>query len=384
MNRRVFDEATWLDMQREYRRLFGVDLMDVDLDGALRHGVPGCRTCEPDVMREARQRAVQEGLRWGEPSVNLCPAGLALWGLPVMRNNEVVGGLVVEGVSFSVGRARPALTATQIRLACDGLLALAQRYNVTNVALLQAHRQESGRERERAQAIHAVKDHCYDSIRAAYLREEPALLAAIKRGERQTARAIVNRVLVGIYHLGGTRLELLKSLALELIVMMYRAAVEAGGEPSELLGVNFDSISALSRVSSEETLCHWLTDILERLMDGIRDNRRHPNTLLLQQAVKYMAEHVGQPLGRDAVARVAGLSPGHFSRLIKAQTGKSFLDLQAEFRVDRAAEGLVRTEKSLAQIACETGFTDQSHMNRSFRKHLGVTPKEYREKNRSA
>ena len=76
------------------------------------------------------------------------------------------------------------------------------------------------RQREKAEAIHALKDRLYDGIRDLYLREEAGLLSAIKRGERPAAREIVNRVLVGIYHTARSRPELLKSLALELVVVM--------------------------------------------------------------------------------------------------------------------------------------------------------------------
>ena len=72
--------------------------------------------------------------------------------------------------------------------------------NLTNAALLQLNRMDLGRETERAQAIHILKASTYDSIREVYLREEPALLSAVKRGERQEARKILNRVLVGVYH----------------------------------------------------------------------------------------------------------------------------------------------------------------------------------------
>ena len=73
-------------------------------------------------------------------------------------------------------------------------------------------------EREKAEAIHILKGRLYDGIRDLYLREEPGLLAAIKRGEPPAAREIINRVLVGIYHAARSRPELLKSLALELVV----------------------------------------------------------------------------------------------------------------------------------------------------------------------
>ena len=93
-------------------------------------------------------------------------------------------------------------------------------------------KERSKREREKAEALHTLKDRLQDDIRTIYLHEEPALLAAIRRGERTEARRIINRVLTAIYAVGLARTELLKSLALELVVMMSRAAVQAGGDPA--------------------------------------------------------------------------------------------------------------------------------------------------------
>ena len=77
----------------------------------------------------------------------------------------------------------------------------------------------------------------YERIRELYLYEEPALLASIQRGDRKQATRIINLILVHIYSAGAERSELLKGLLLELVVMMSRAAVEAGAPQTEVLGL---------------------------------------------------------------------------------------------------------------------------------------------------
>jgi len=292
--------------------------------------------------------------------------------------------LLVDGLPAESGSGRKAPNAGRLRAACAGLIDLTVKRNLTNAAFLEMRRLESGREREKAEAIHALKESGYDSIREAYLREEPALLAAVKRDDRSTARAILNRLLLGIYHLAGNRLELLKSLTLELVVMIYRAAVEAGGLPAELLGINYASVTQLAAIEDEEALCHWLIGLLERLMDGIRGQRDHPNMVLLQQAIRHIEENLDRDLSRDEVARVACLSPSHFSHLLKEKMGRSFRDILIETRLNRAAEWLRRGDRSIAEIAFSCGFCDQSHFGKLFRRRMGRTPRDYRRANRGA
>ena len=308
--------------------------------------------------------------------------GLAGWGIPLMVNSLVTGGVVVENIPLD--EHDPAAHSKAIRSACALLLGMMEAANLTNAALLKSRREESRREREKAEAIHALKPRLYDGIRDLYLREEPGLLAAIKRGERGAAREIINRVLVGIYHTSRSRPELLKSLLLELVVVMSRAAVESGADPSEVLGCNFESATALAGLSDEEEVARWLSSMLERVMDAIRDNRQFPNAVLLGRAVSYMEEHLGEPLDRDTVARAAGLSGSHFSHLIREKTGRTFTDLMAQYRVDRSKILLLRTGDSIIDIALDCGFEDQSYFTRVFKRYTGTTPRAYRAKARES
>jgi AraC-like DNA-binding protein len=369
------------DLNAEYQRLFGLSLVHVDPQGHLLHGSSfcgddACLSC----CHEARKRVVDEALRWGGPSISTCPRGFALWGIPLTENNLVIGGLVTVGVSLGRDGPGKTMSSEQIRQACDDLQRLAESRNLTNASLLKLNRIDLGRETERAQAIHLLKSSTYDSIREVFLREEPALLSAVKQGERKEARQILNRVLVAVYHFGGQRLDLLKSAVLELVVMLCRAAVEAGGDPAELLGGNYRFLSELANIQDEEGLCAWLTKMLERQMDAIRDNRKFPNTLLLGKALAYMREHIAEAITREKVARKTGLSSSHFSRLIKEKLGRTFTDLLRQYRVDHAKELLLRTTKSLVDISFESGFSDQSYFTKVFQKHTGFTPSEYRKK----
>jgi AraC-like DNA-binding protein len=316
--------------------------------------------------------AIREALRWGEPCAQLTSAGTTFWAAPITINNKLLGGLVTQGVSLESGEGASKLKCA--RAACQALLELVERHNIVNAALMQTARATAREDRERAEALHDLKAHLYDTIREVCLREEAALLAAIKRGERAAARQIVKRVLVGIYHAGSGRMDLLKSFSLELIVMMCRAAVESGAHPGEVLGNHYSQISDLSDIEGEEELAAWLKKMLERLMDAIRDNRQYLNTVLLSRAMAHMEDRLGKNIDRDSVARLAGLSPSQFSHLMREKTGRTFSDLLSQMCVDRARALLARTTKSMVQIAIECGFCDQSHFTRVFKKYCGLTP----------
>lgn len=375
--------AAFESLAAEYANAWGLGCVFTDPEGGILAGDAPHSDCGTHTeCASARKQALNEALRWGEPSMVLCPAGFVIWAVPVMENSAVTGAIVVE--KAMVGTERDPLTPEQLRGAVTDLLAMAEEANLTNAALMELRRAAAHRESQRAEAIHEVKGQNYQSIRDLYLLEEPALISAIKRGDRPAAREILNRVLVGIYYFGRERPLLLKSFILELIVTMSRSAVEAGGDPSELLGANYSSFAELAEIESEEELCAWLVSMLERMMDAIKSNREFPSTVLLGEALRFMEEHLNEPISRDHVADVACLSPSHFSRVVKQTFGQSFTDLLAKMRIDRAREHLARTDASLIQVCLDCGFSDPSYFTKVFRKYTGHTPSEYRRSRRGS
>lgn len=80
------------------------------------------------------------------------------------------------------------------------------------------------------------------------------------------------------------------------------------------------------------------------------------------------------------MAAQVGVSPAHLARLLKESTGLSFTDLLREARVERACDLLARTDLTMAAIAAECGFCDQSYFTHVFQDLKKVTPGAYREK----
>lgn len=371
-------EEQFACLAREYHRRWRVNICAVDPAGRIVLGDPGCRQRDCEGCEQSGQLAIQEALRWGEPTVGFCTGQRLLWAVPLMRNERVVGALVANVSEKRVFAPGTNSSPLDVRRACVDLREMAERENLTNASALALRRREYHDEQQRAYAIHSFKGQSHTGIRELYLREEPALFSAIRAGDRGQAREILNRVLVAIHHHAGERLDLIKSFFLELVVSMCQTAVESGGDPEQLLGTNFNSMVELSRVNSEEQLAGWLTATLEHLMDAIQAHRKRDAATQLFDGIAYMERHCCERISRDDVARAAGLSPSHFSYLIHRESGATFTDLLNRMRIDRAAELLSRTRRPLALIALETGFEDQSYFTKVFKRYRKVAPLQYR------
>jgi AraC-like DNA-binding protein len=88
--------------------------------------------------------------------------------------------------------------------------------------------------------------------------------------------------------------------------------------------------------------------------------------------------HLDADIDLQTLADQAGLSRSHFARAFKQSIGVSPQMYLVRCRLLRAQTLLLETDRSLAEIALETGFSDQSHFSRCFREHLDVSPSAFR------
>jgi AraC-like DNA-binding protein len=94
------------------------------------------------------------------------------------------------------------------------------------------------------------------------------------------------------------------------------------------------------------------------------------------RARDYLAEHYAENVSLERLARIANLSPFHFNRVFSEQLGMPPHAFQTQLRVSRA-KTLLRQGWAISQVASETGFADQSHLTRHFKRLVGVPPGQY-------
>jgi len=366
-------------LRRGYFAKYGMDLLLVDLEGKVAFGKTGSHSVG---FATWWKMAFTEALRWGQPCMISCPGEKLTWGVPVMLNSRVLGGIVSQPCELydeeGTGQSRD--EAEKMTAACDGLLDMAEEYNLTNAAQMRLNRSQAYLERSKAEAIHETKRSFRVDIREIYLFHEPELLCAMRQEQPSEARKIINRLLLQIYNASGKSMDALKSFSMELVVMMGRTAMEAGADPGRIMGLHSTRLAALMSARDEEELNHRLTEILEWLLGEIAHAPPPLRSAGLTRALSLMQRQLEQPLSRDVVARQCGFSPTHFSRLLKTHTGREFRDLLNHYRSSKACQLLRATDKGLAEIAQECGFQDQSYFTKVFFRHIGRLPLDFRRK----
>jgi AraC-like DNA-binding protein len=176
------------------------------------------------------------------------------------------------------------------------------------------------------------------------------LVSAIRQGEPMKALKEINRITGIVRQSVALPLELVKGLAMELIISMGGACGDSGIDAYLVHRLHYEAGARLFACKNTRDVAGLLEDSLTRALELVEETPKSDHARILAKALSYMEQNLDRELTRANVARSAGISPSHFSRLVKRLTGRTFTDLLNQYRVDRAGQLLVRTNKNLAQV----------------------------------
>jgi len=103
-----------------------------------------------------------------------------------------------------------------------------------------------------------------------------------------------------------------------------------------------------------------------------------------RRLAEYIDAHLAERISLRLLARMAGLSNGHFSRAFKQTFGIPTRTYLIRRRIEVAQSVMLSTQLSLSEIALACGLSDQSHFTTTFRRIVGETPYAWRRVRRDA
>lgn len=135
--------------------------------------------------------------------------------------------------------------------------------------------------------------------------------------------------------------------------------------------------TALGEQLSEVYLAGCLCELLGACETELK-YAMHPADADMEAVCTYLKLNYAKSAPLDELARVAGLSKYHFIRRFSAFTGKTPIEYLTEIRIERAKELLSGDELSVRECAELLGYSDQFYFCRVFKKHVGISPAQYR------
>lgn len=103
---------------------------------------------------------------------------------------------------------------------------------------------------------------------------------------------------------------------------------------------------------------------------------------LIRPALVYMEEHFRENITIETLAECCSISPSYFMSCFKKTAGTGAIEHLTQLRIMKVCEELLTSPETISEIAFHNGFDNLSNFNRQFQKHVGSTPRQYREINR--
>lgn len=132
-----------------------------------------------------------------------------------------------------------------------------------------------------------------------------------------------------------------------------------------------------SALDQDVRLLGVLTGLVERhAADRLQPGRPPGSHRAVRRAREYLHDNLTANVPLADLARVAGVSPYHLTRLFTANLGMPPHTYQLQLRITHAKR-LLLTGASVSDTAHEAGFFDLSHFTRHFKRHVGIPPGAY-------
>lgn len=129
-----------------------------------------------------------------------------------------------------------------------------------------------------------------------------------------------------------------------------------------------------TRLPSPIPTGHWVRCAVAR--DASELIRLHA---ALRKALLYLGEHYAEPISLEQLADQAHVSPSHLGFLFRSGLSTTFKPLLQQIRIEKAKEMLGSDAgHRITEVALSVGFGDLSHFEKSFRRIVGSSPREYR------
>ena len=375
-----------------------VDIEEHSLQCSLGEGlIDVCKACPHTDCRGYRDfiMGCEEAYRWDGLYICYCAQDMVLTCASVTtKNGELAGGLVLGPVILDnkeelMAEARspeflkalrkvPEVVPNKIQGMAEILAGIAG--NISRLSHGKAgqyfYRQDS---LLNALYVERMKGSETDDFYTYPIVMEGKLRTAIRNRDKAMSQTILNQMLAYIYTYNKDNLEIIKPRITELVVIISRAAVDAGANVKDIFLINENFNSNIDHFQNLEDLSVWVSNMLQRFISLTFEFDKVKHADMVYKVIEYIKENYHRHISLEELANISYMSKTYLSSLFKKETGYSISEYINQIRVDRAQTFLMDNDLSIIEIARICGFEDQSYFTKVFRRIAGVTPKKFRE-----
>ncbi|MCR5250610.1 MAG: response regulator [Lachnospiraceae bacterium] len=208
---------------------------------------------------------------------------------------------------------------------------------------------------------------------------EKKLFESVQRGDFNEAALHAVSFIEWMNGFDGGNIMAIRLKLLEFVLWAERLAYENGGMTYRF-GARDSYLPEIMELSGKEELQEWFLGKIKLACQNIGSKRQERSTDTIKLAKEYIGDNFARDISLDDVSRAVNISPYYFSKLFKEATGENFIEYLTNIRIEKAKELLTGGDLSMKEICSMCGYQDPNYFSRTFKKNVGLTPTEYKEK----
>ena len=183
--------------------------------------------------------------------------------------------------------------------------------------------------------------------------------------------------------MAGKSIKQYEYLAITGITLAARTAITGGLDPQTAYTMSNLFLQRLERCTEKYEIVELSENAFIAFAERVRQKKQDRSPLsYIEWCKTYITEHLNQLLRVDKIAAKAGINKSYLSSRFSQTEGVSIGQFIQKKRIEAAANMLKYSDTSITEISNYLWFSSQSHLGRLFKKYMGQTPKQYRERNR--
>lgn len=172
---------------------------------------------------------------------------------------------------------------------------------------------------------------------------------------------------------------LLKSFYHSVLILTANKYTQHNFEIPEKLKTELYPFSLMNCADQEE-IRHKVKGYIRMIHEKIAGESEKDG--LVQQVIRFLETHYTEDISLTDVANEFFVVPNYLAKKFKEKKNMTAMQYLENFRMEKAADYLRNTEQSVTEIAGKVGYNDANYFTRTFRKRYGISPREYRNRQR--
>lgn len=209
---------------------------------------------------------------------------------------------------------------------------------------------------------------------------EQRLIYFISERNKEKVHDILSLYYDEILVIEGGNFDNIKGRVFELFGTISQNALDNGASVQKIFSLDFNQVFAMSQVHSVEALFNWILHIINHFIDNVYNSMVLVKSSIVKQALLYINDTFCEKITLNDLSDHLHISKAYLSKLFNQELGVSFTTFLNDKRIHKSLEYLTDKEMTLSEIALQVGYDDQSYYTKVFKKILGETPKEYRQR----